>query len=81
MANGCEFHWLRGEDGDLDTPVCTEASTIVLQLEARGVLLAVDGDEIVAIPRRLLTDEDRGAIRALRRHVIRFLAYRAPLVH
>lgn len=81
MANGSEFHWLRGDDGDLDAPVSTEAAAIVLQLEARGVLLAVDGDEIVATPRRLLTDEDRGAIRALRRHVIRVLNYRAPVVH
>jgi hypothetical protein len=58
--------------------VPVSAYLLALALEARGVRLAGDGDDILAGPRHLLTDEDRTAIRQLKPHLRQIVSYAAP---
>lgn len=82
MSRSSSVHFLRDSDGACTVPIHTEASYLILSLEARGIVLAVDGaGTLVARPRHLLTEDDRHAIRRLRPHVLRALAYQAPGVH
>jgi len=48
---------------------------LALELEAKGVRLAADGDELLAGPRRLLTADDHRAIRRWKLHLLALLAY------
>jgi hypothetical protein len=53
--------------GGISVPV--NAYLLALALEARGVRLSSDGEDILVGPRDLLTDADRRAIRELKPHL------------
>ena len=59
--------------GGLIVPLA--ALQALLALEDRGLRFTLDGDDIVAHPRQLLTDEDRQMIRSWRPHIVALIAY------
>jgi len=81
MATESRFHDLRDDDGTLSRPVHTEASWLLLRLEARGILVAADCGHLVVTPKGALTLEERDTLRRLKPHVLQLMAYRAPEVH
>ena len=64
--------------GGVSVPVA--AYLLAIDLEARGVHLCGDGDDILVGPRALLTDQDRTAIRELKPHLLDIVTYLAPEV-
>ena len=64
--------------GGVSVPVA--AYLLVIDLEARGVRLTGDGEDILVGPRALLTDRDRVAIRELKPHLLDIVIYCAPEV-
>jgi len=61
--------------GRLTLPLA--AVRLALALEARGLRLEVDGQDILVGPRELLTDEDRAQLRRWKAHVLAILSYDA----
>ena len=56
------------------------AVMLAIDLEARGVYIRGDGDDIIVGPRHLLTDDDRTAIRQLKPHLRTIAGYCPPEV-
>jgi hypothetical protein len=65
--------------GGLTVPLT--ALQVLLGLEARGISLVTDADGLKASPGSKLDDADRTAIRAWRRHIIRFGGLLRPGAH
>jgi TubC N-terminal docking domain len=72
MSASCEFVVMRA---GLTVPV--EALLLALDLESRGVRLALDGDALLVGPRGRLTDEDRASIRRWKPHLLAIVSYNA----
>lgn len=51
---------------------------LALDLESRGVQMAVDGDQLVVSPRELVTEADIAQIRRWKSHLIAVVQYQAP---
>jgi hypothetical protein len=64
--------------GGLSVPAA--AYILALELEARGLHLSGEGDDILVRPRDRLTDADRTALRHLKPHLRRIVDYRLPEV-
>jgi hypothetical protein len=65
--------------GGLAVPVA--ALQLALDLEARGIVLAVEGPDLVLDdPTSLLTETDRSLIRRWKLHLMAIATYRAPEV-
>jgi hypothetical protein len=62
------------------TVVPLAAFRLILDLEGRGCTITSDGEELIISPRRLLTDEDRLAIRQWRQPLIDLAQYVAPSI-
>jgi hypothetical protein len=59
--------------GGISVPAA--AYVLLVDLEARDIQVWRDGDAVVFEPADRLTDEDRGAIRALKPHLLLLLDY------
>jgi hypothetical protein len=81
MPNVSDRYFLKDSNGCLTVSVSEAAVRLVLALEARGLALTLDGQDIVIQPSRLLTDIDRAALRQLKPHVAKVLAYTPPAIH
>lgn len=53
---------------------------LAFDLEARGVSLSRDGDDLVVWPLSSLTDEDKLALRSWKYHIFALLAYTVEAV-
>jgi hypothetical protein len=62
--------------GGLAVPA--EPLRLLFDLEGRGFTLRREGDELVVVPGRTLTDADRVAIRRWKSHMLALLAYMPP---
>lgn len=81
MRNGSDYDFWKDADGEYTVPILTEANKLVMRLEQRGIVLSLDGPDIVATPGRLLTDDDREDIRRLKPYVWQAINYVPPQVH
>lgn len=73
--NACDFIILRG---GLCIP--RPALEIALDLEARGIRLQADGDELL-VPKGVLTVDERQVLRRWKQHVIALLNYETSDSH
>lgn len=81
MPTGSDFHLLRHRDGELCAPLNTEATWLLIRLEARGITVTADGTDLVVRPKGAITDAERADLLRLKRHVLVALAYVPPGVH
>ena len=65
-------------NGGVSVPAA--AYVLAISLEARGVHLATEGDDLLVGPRDRLTDDDRSAIRQLKPYLRQILNYCPPEV-
>jgi TubC N-terminal docking domain len=69
---------LRDARGRLALSIPTPAVLLALDLERRGIVLRMDGDQLIARPKESLTPDDIAALQQWRADVIRVLRYEPP---
>jgi hypothetical protein len=73
MSTDSEFVWLKG--GLAMPPVPFQ---LVLDLERRGFSMRREGNDLLVVPGRCLTEHDRTQIRQWKTHILALLDYELP---
>ena len=60
--------------------VLENAWRLAINLEARGVRIHADGDELVVSPATLLTEDDCDRIQNLKSELLRIARYQPPVI-